>query len=495
VREPLRAANWFAVALIVCAILATNLFSQSSAPRQGKHADSANAPRRTNSDLRPGQWALETLRLVNGGEYRGLVQAKREREYDFAEIVQPPGEPMYAVLRGVPLDTVAEVVRLPSDEHQKLAERFAKFRNRAVIEAGRIDEVDWHLQTRDGVAYRVYRGDWFELWSTTDDEPTRRCVVRLEQIFRAYRTVLPPRAQSRGLLQVYIYGSLEEYRARLRQLDLSIENAAFYAPNERMIVAGSELTNFGRRLNEMRAKSTEVQRKYVALDRRFTQGLTTLSGELKAKGFSADEIATELSHRKANWKGEMKAALDGVQVAQRQNEAKFADVTNQMFARLYHEAFHAYLDHFVYPHQQHHVPRWLNEGLAQVFESGQLEGDMLRIDAPSRSRLLALRNDFQKLGRFPLSEMLIAADQPFLVPHAYQSGQGDERMYLYAWGLAWHLAFQHDALESSALELYLDSDSQHVDPIPRFEALVGKQLPRFEDQWRESIMRQRAPSR
>lgn len=448
-----------------------------------------------NQNLRPGQWALETLWLKNGKAFHGLIQAKRDTEYDFAEIVQPPGKPMHAVVRGIPIESVARIERLGEAEHQQLVQRFATFRNRAVIEAGRIDEVELTIEKRDGKTFRVYRGEWFELFSTTDDEPTRQSVVRLEQIFRAFRTVLPPRTEPRGALQIYLYGSLDEYQERLRQLELPIDNAAFYAPGQRMIVAGSELTGFARRLQEFRTAAAERQREFTRLEREFTKGLAMLSADLKARGFSTDEINAELSQRKANWKAETKAALDSILLAQRANEAKFAEVTNRMFARLYHEAFHAYLDHFVYPHGEHHVPRWLNEGLAQIFESGQLEGEMLRIDAPPRSRLLRLKADLQAEARLPLAEILTSADQPFLTPHEGQPAPADERMYLYAWGLAWHLSFQRDLLGSERFSQYLSSENARLDPIPRFEQLAGKPLDEFERQWRESVETETPPPR
>ena len=44
-----------------------------------------------------------------------------------------------------------------------------------------------------------------------------------------------------------------------------------------------------------------------------------------------------------------------------------------MFRRLYHEAFHAYLDNYVYESPGYEIPTWLNEGLAQVFAAGLLE--------------------------------------------------------------------------------------------------------------------------
>ena len=44
-----------------------------------------------------------------------------------------------------------------------------------------------------------------------------------------------------------------------------------------------------------------------------------------------------------------------------------------MFARAYHESFHAYLENYVYPHDHYDVPRWLNEGLAVMMEGGILD--------------------------------------------------------------------------------------------------------------------------
>ncbi len=71
-----------------------------------------------------------------------------------------------------------------------------------------------------------------------------------------------------------------------------------------------------------------------------------------------------------------------------------------MFAQLYHEAFHAYVENYVCPPADVTLPHWLNEGLAQIFEAGQMEGDSLRIDAPDRKRLVQLQDDLR--GEQPL---------------------------------------------------------------------------------------------
>ena len=93
----------------------------------------------------------------------------------------------------------------------------------------------------------------------------------------------------------------------------------------------------------------------------------------------------------------------------------FEKVTRQMFTRLYHEAFHAYLENCVYPHDRHDVPLWLNEGLAVLFEGGMLESGTLRIDAPDAAALRRLKADLA--GDRPLTlTALLAADRSLFAP-------------------------------------------------------------------------------
>src|SRR6516225_9397706 len=55
------------------------------------------------------------------------------------------------------------------------------------------------------------------------------------------------------------------------------------------------------------------------------------------------------------------------------NDGLFKEATRHLFQTLYHEAFHAYLVNFVYPPEDGEAPRWLNEGLAQIFETAIVE--------------------------------------------------------------------------------------------------------------------------
>src|SRR5207248_7954147 len=82
--------------------------------------------------------------------------------------------------------------------------------------------------------------------------------------------------------------------------------------------------------------------------------------------------------------------------ADKANGAKFDQATARLFAILYHEAFHAYVGTFVYPPLKPddvkagkgtgELPRWLNDGLAQVLETPVVEAGELRDDWPVRAR-------------------------------------------------------------------------------------------------------------
>jgi hypothetical protein len=441
------------------------------------------------ADPSPGKWRLEALTLKSGKQYSGLVQSRRGKEIDFAEIVQRPGKPTFAIIRGIDAAQVAKAELLPSEEHAELAKKFHEYRHKALIEAGRMEEVKLAPLEVDGQSYQSYRGSWFRLLSTADEESTRRSVVRMEQIFRAYRTLLPPRMEKQKEqpdLTIYLYSSLDEYRQRLRALELNLNAPAIYSARLHQILAGGELAHYAHRLAEVRKEMADLENRYNKLDKDFAVSLARLSDELRGKGFSKDEITQEMQLRKTDWKNERAAVMASMAEQDRRNLARFSEVTREMFARLYHEAFHAYLDSYVYPQGSHHVPTWLHEGLAQVFEGGQLEGDSLRIDAPDRDRLKRLQADLRSNDPLPLEGLLVAEERTFAGDHG---GRASERHYLYAWGLSYYLVTEKNLLGSLALDEFVSQQSAALSPAARLERLVGHPLDKFESQWREKLLR------
>lgn len=438
-------------------------------------------------------WKLEELRAKDKKTYKGLVLDDREYDLDFAEIVQRPGEPMFAVLRWMNKTEVIGITKLPPEEHDKLVLQFQQFRNRAEIEAGRMENVLLKSDLVGEQRHHLYDGPFFRVDSTTDDETTRRCVVRIEQIFRAYRMILPPRGRPPPPLKVRLYGSLDEYRAELRRLKLNIANPAFYSTRERTILAGTDLDTYSRHLAEIRRDHEALRKSWKQFNTDFKeQILPDELAKLRAAGFSKDEVEAERALRTARWNTQYDAQIATINEQDRRNDLKFAEVTGQMFAQLYHEAFHAWIDNFVYARDRQRVPRWLNEGLAQVFESGKIDGQTLRLDAPAPARLTFLQNDLKK-SPLPLADFLSRENAPFLEGHTRDSQQSAERTYAYAWGIAWYLAFHEQKLAGTALDGYVAVDGDKLSPLERFEKFTGRKLPQFEQEWRRAMLEAKAP--
>lgn len=472
--NPLNIASWGAILLGVMAC------SPALAWREPEPRENA----RSASD-----WPLETLKLKDGRTLKGLLQAKNDDLVEFIEIVRPQGKPMFAVLHPLPHKQIESLKVLSAAEHAKLVSRFEQFRHRAMIEAGRMQDLTILEESREGHLVRIYHGPWFTLVSTADEETTRRCIVRIEQTFRAYRLLLPPRVSERRDLQVLLWGTMDEYRGYLGSQRLEIANPAYYSITKNQIVAGSELTPYAAELAKARAQNERSRAEYVSLGDELPKRLQLLTEEMKRKGFSREEIKEEMQSRRAAWAAELQELDKRIGEISRRNDARFAEVTAEMFRRLNHEAFHAYVENYVFPQEEGGLPRWLNEGLAMIFESGQLEADTLRVDAPDKQLLQRLQTDLAGVAPLSLEELLATDARSFVKAH---QADASDRNYLYAWGLAYYLTFEHDLLDSERLREYV-ATSQATDPLVRLEKFVDRPLPKFEAQWRAAMKKLKAP--
>jgi len=440
-------------------------------------------------------WAMESLERADGKVFRGLLQHRKEDEVKFAEVRRPAGKPWFLVIHYYHPDSVKSIARLKNQDRSQLIERISallKEKSRARIESGRMDDVSLTSVTRDGRLWFVYSGQWFQLESSADEATTRRCVVRVEQIFRAYQQILPAKTTPSKQLRVVLHGSMDAYRDDLHNRELRIENPAFFSAEQNLIIAGSDLTRYARSVAEIKKKNRALRQLYERKDVEFNDMLGQLARDLAKNGFTKKEITFELTIRNAKWKAENR--VDGeywemmrqINAVDRRNEALFEDVTQEMFRRLYHEAFHAYVENYVYPAGQSFVPRWLNEGLAQIFENSQLDEGTLRIDAPGQELLDQLQIELKRNRQLTITELLESQESAFLLTHNTESAS--QVHYLYSWGLAYYLTFQKDLFGSDGQDIYVSRKAQDLLPVVRFEELVRTRLPAFERQWRTYML-------
>ena len=334
-----------------------------------------------------------------------------------------------------------------------------------------------------------YVGARFQLDSSADAQVTRRCIVRLEQMFRAFRQVLPERreADAKRLLRIRLFGTNDSYYQYLREQGIPIRNPAYFDATRNEVVAGSDVRRFAEELAGVRRHHQQLLREQERLDRKWPRMKKELVDGLQAEGVDAAQRRRIVAAAQQRWEKQKAELKSRISTANRKNNTLLDDIVRRMLARLYHEAFHAYLENYVYDSQQHQVPRWLNEGLAQIFETGLLEADTLRIDSPTPEALLRLKKDLASKHPLSLAELLSADQTVFLVPHRRVANASD-RHYLYSWGLAYYLTFRKLLLGTDVLDGYVSRRAGRFPPTDRFERLVGMPLDEFERQWRKHML-------
>lgn len=442
----------------------------------------------SSAPLTNGDWKFDRVAMDDGKTITGMLIADDGlTDIDFAEVRRMPGKPMSVVIRPLPRNRIASISRLEPADRQVLRLRLNRFVHRAAIEARRMDDLKLTSIERDGVKYWNYHGNWFWLESSADEATTRQAAVRIEQIFTGYRQVLPPRHSPQRRLKIMLFGELDRYASFLRGLGLEINNPAFFAADFNIVAAGSDVNRLNAQLQRTRDAHAAARKQIeVQLDR-LPEQLRVLAEQLRKSGVSESERKSVLAAEQRIWHDRRQELLEDIASAERRNARSCDALTADMFARLYHEAFHAYLDNYVYPHHDYEVPRWLNEGLAMTFENGQLDGDTLRIDAPNRRALKTLQADLRGPNAMSLAELLSADVDQFLPAHQRGEGQAS-RLYAYSWGLAYYLTFNQALVNSPGFTKYIAPTASSNSPVRRFEEWTGMSLADFETHWKAAIL-------
>src|SRR5687768_8684368 len=148
------------------------------------------------------RWPLERLELKDGRVYEGAVLPRqagaKADQVVFAILSRPRGRPMFLILdRKFSMQTIAKIERVADDERALLLERIEQFKNRPVADVEKFEMGKVVLKSGDpgGPSWIYDTGPWFRLESWTDEEMTRRTIVRVEQVFSAYSEIMPARTK------------------------------------------------------------------------------------------------------------------------------------------------------------------------------------------------------------------------------------------------------------------------------------------------------------
>lgn len=429
-------------------------------------------------------WPFDVVYLKNGSQFQGLLIAEEPDGYTFRVVRRRPGRPTSTMTTFFTRAEVQRIQRLSEAERAILRERLAELDPAGHGEQQRMEAVELITDDWPGLPGQAkrYESEHFILISAGSEELTRRIAVRLEQLYAAFVRFFPPRHVEGSATRIWLAVSEEEYRLLLRELGLPpLLNPALYEPRTNQIICGSRWRELGQQLQSARLHHSQqlavLARQEAELRRLYRR--------------------PELDRHLAVLERERKRIYQ----AERLNGQQFETATARIFPLLYHEAFHAYINTFVYcplpPEQVRagrgpgELPRWLNEGLAQVFESAVLEAGELRADAPQVERLHRMQDWLRgKPGGPPLAlaELLTAGSRLFTTAHTDQKTLAD-RAYLTSWALAYYLTFTRRLLSGPEFQQYLTALNSGAEPRQAFCDWVGQPLDRFEKQFYADLLR------
>ncbi len=424
------------------------------------------------------EWKYDIVYLKSGATFRGLVTENNSSRVEIRCISRKPGSPTVVNSQYFLAKEVERVVLLDPHERDRLQKRLQALKaeykmldaqlkaltpgsrpDHPVVDSIVLQPAAWPANSKRSAL--SYQSSHFQLLSDGRQEQVHLAAIHLEQVYAAYARSLPPRHTKAQPTTILLVGSRAEYQQILSDRGLNFFNQAFYDIRNNQVVCGSDLQRLGDELEKSRASHAKLS---ADLEERIKELHTAYKGRIPTELLSPIREGREL-----------------IRKTEERNTAVFTLARSRLFQRLYHEAFHAYLNTWVYPAGEFEVPLWLNEGLAQIFETAIFELGELRVGHADEDRLKAIRTAIQKNTLLPLKELLRSSPAQFQVAHrSAPAMQVSDRHYLASWGLSFYLTFDRKVLGKKAMDDYVRSLKRGTDPLLAFQELVGKPLPAFE---------------
>ena len=434
-------------------------------------------------------WKYDVVHLKTGESVSGLVVEQDARHVFVRNIVRKPGAPTLIFSDDFKRADVDHIDLLNDDDRDQLTKRVqALIREREALarELKRLDPdaSKGELASDDGLELKPapwvadpkvkalkYQSTYFRLVSDARPEVVQLAAIHLEQVYAAYAHLLPPRVAASEPTTILLAQSLADYKALVAQQGRNLFNPAYFDPAKNQIVCASDLQRLADALERTRRDADRALADLKDKEKELTQAF---GGRVPP-----DQMAPILDARK-----KIKAIMD-------QNEEAFAKARRRLLQRLYHEAFHAYLSNCVYTPADGEAPRWLNEGLAQIFETAVVEVGELRVGHADADRLDAVHAAIAKGTLLPTADLLRADYKQFQVAHASDREASDQN-YLASWALAFDLAYNRRLLGTKRLDDYVHALQRGTDRLDAFRDLVGEPLADFEKEHVEYLKRLRS---
>ncbi|GBD36520.1 hypothetical protein HRbin36_01645 [bacterium HR36] len=418
---------------------------------------------------------LDVIYLKNGHSFQGVILQETGDSMHFRQVIRLPGKPTYILDAVFFPDEIARVQRTDEASRQQWVKKLEKLDPRGIQEKKRMAAL--FLAKLPGGPWS-YRGPWFSLVShLSSEELTRRVIVRLEDVFEAFREYFGERHIPNKSLSVQLYINPAHYRQALKERGLTLFNPAIYIPERAEILVFTDW-------EELAATYQQILTKHEAQLRE----LDRYEAQLRQHYFGQPPPA----------------ALEKVRVARlqlarinRENEAIFERQVQPLFRLCYHESFHAYLDLYLFPNAHQSVPRWFNEGLAQIFETAIVETGDIRIGHIDGERLRKVQT-MLKQGEMPALRAILESEARHFQVNHHSDNYVSDRYFLASWAAAYYLLFgPHHPPASKIgtpgerLRQLLEELANTSDPKKVLETYTSRTWENLEQDWQLYFLRLR----
>jgi hypothetical protein len=438
------------------------------------------------ADAAPGgdEWKYDVVHLKSGETLSGLVVEQDAKRVFIRKIVRKPGAPTLIFSADLKRAEIDHIDLLDGADHDQLVQRIHDLIRERETLAAQLKRLDpdaskGQLPSEDELTLKpapwpadpkvkalAYESTEFRLVSDARPEVVQLAAVHLEQVYAAFAHMLPPRVPAPAPTTILLAQSLADYKALVAQQGRNLFNPAYFDPTKNQIVCASDIGRLSDALERVRRDAEKALADLKSKEKDLSQAF---SGRVPA-----DQMAPILEVRRR------------IKAIQAQNEEAFVNARRRLLRRLYHEAFHAYLSNCVYTPADGEAPRWLNEGLAQIFETAVYEVGELRVGQADRDRLDAVHAALAKGTLLPTVDLLRADYKQFQVAHSTDRESSDQ-YYLASWALAFDLAFHRKLLGTKALDDYVHALKRGLDRLDAFRDLVGEPLTDFEKEHLEFL--------
>lgn len=432
-------------------------------------------------------WKMDALQLKNGARIEGLLIETTATGYRFRQVIRKSGSPTITGTEDYSLAEVESVEPLNQADRDELLRKLADLDKQrqlflaslkqldqngkpSAIEGLTLKPIFWpeNAQSKESDPHGwAFDSKYFELRTDLREPIAVLMALQLEEVFRACEHVIPARIQGKAT-SILVWADRSGFVQATAKRNASLAHPAVFDTAANRIMAGTDLAKF-------EAEGFAIR--------------THHAGELALLSQRETEISKAMGGRiPPEFQDQFAKSRREIREAEQRNDQTIRQARQHLLQVLNHEAIHAYLINWVFPPTTQPLPRWLNEGLAQVFETAFIEAGELRANWPDPKRLAAVRRLLTENHFPPLKRTLSTATDHFLVMTAQAAAEREasREAYLSSWVLTYYLLFEKRLLSGAKLDQYLADLAASRDPIEAFEKWTGEPLDRFEQklgQW------------